>query len=205
LFEGKSCWFYQIPNQDALELKPVTSRRGAGNRSLAAARDVELFWGENICLTPEYMWSAACCPRPLLYSLPLHPVPTPPTLPNDSLPKGCYGQRACPFAQLGIPETGSRADSGTPAASRPLHSLTHTPSWVYRRRAHGPTLEHQLPHGSSSHARRSAASTAAPSFRFRLFYTNRGFATAGPCVKHQRECEEATAGTACTMHGLTVQ
>jgi hypothetical protein len=56
--------------------------------------------------------------------------------------------------QLGIPETGSRADSGMPpAASRPLHSLTHTPSWVYRRRAHGPTLEcHQLPHGSSTHS-----------------------------------------------------
>jgi hypothetical protein len=29
----------------------------------------------------------------------------------------------------------------------------HTASWVYRRRAHGPTLEyHQLPHGSSTHS-----------------------------------------------------
>jgi hypothetical protein len=29
----------------------------------------------------------------------------------------------------------------------------HTPSWVYRRRAHGPTLEHhQLPHGRSTHS-----------------------------------------------------
>ena len=51
---------------------------------------------------------------------------------------GCSGQRACPHAQLGIPETSSRADSGIPpAASRPLHSLTHTPSWVYRRRLTG--------------------------------------------------------------------
>jgi hypothetical protein len=82
-------------------------------------------------------------------------------------PRGCAGQRACQHAQLGIPETahgptleyhqlphgssthsltrpagytgdGSRADSGIPpAASRPLHSLTHTPSWVYRRRLTG--------------------------------------------------------------------
>jgi exonuclease VII large subunit len=39
-------------------------------------------------------------------------------------PGGCSGQRACPHAQLGIPET-----------------------------AHGPTLEyHQLPYGSSTHS-----------------------------------------------------
>jgi hypothetical protein len=36
----------------------------------------------------------------------------------------CSGQRACPFAQLGIPETGSRADSGTPPAAPLTHSLT---------------------------------------------------------------------------------
>jgi hypothetical protein len=56
----------------------------------------------------------------------LHPVPTPPTSPNTTLSPGVFsGQRACQHAQLGIPETGSRADSGTPpAASRPLHSLT---------------------------------------------------------------------------------
>jgi hypothetical protein len=40
---------------------------------------------------------------------------------------GRSGQLACPHAQLGIPETSSRADSGTPpAASRPLHSHTHS-------------------------------------------------------------------------------
>jgi hypothetical protein len=34
-------------------------------------------------------------------------------------PGGCSGQRACQHAQLGIPETGSRADSGIPpTASR---------------------------------------------------------------------------------------
>jgi hypothetical protein len=38
-------------------------------------------------------------------------------------PGGCSGPRVCQHAQLGIPETSSRADSGTPpAASRQLHS-----------------------------------------------------------------------------------
>jgi hypothetical protein len=32
------------------------------------------------------------------------------------------GQRACPHAQLGVPETGSRADSGTPPAASSTHS-----------------------------------------------------------------------------------
>jgi hypothetical protein len=47
---------------------------------------------------------------------------------NSTPPTECSGQRACPHAQLGIPETGSRADSGIPpAASRQLHSLA--PTW----------------------------------------------------------------------------
>ena len=36
------------------------------------------------------------------------------------------GQRACPHAQLGIPETGSRADSGIPPAASRLSSNSLT-------------------------------------------------------------------------------
>jgi hypothetical protein len=73
----------------------------------------------------------------------LYPVPTPPTLPLDSLPRGMFGSAGVPTRPAGYTGDGSRADSGIPpAASRQLHSLTHTPSWVNR----------QLPHGSSTHS-----------------------------------------------------
>jgi hypothetical protein len=52
---------------------------------------------------------------------------------TDSLPGGCSGQRMCPHAQLGIPKTAH----GPPLEYHQLHSLTHTPSWVYRRRLTG--------------------------------------------------------------------
>jgi hypothetical protein len=99
-------------------------------------------------------------------------------------PEGMCGSAGVPTRPAGYTGDGSRADSGIPpAASRQLHSLTHTPSWVYRRRltgrlwnttscltaaplthshaqlgipetAHGPTLEcHQLPYGRSTHSR----------------------------------------------------
>jgi hypothetical protein len=53
----------------------------------------------------------------------------------------------------------------------------HTPSWVYRRRAHGPTLEyHQLPHGSSTRSlthslTHSQVYVLVPHPEFRLFLT----------------------------------
>jgi hypothetical protein len=54
-------------------------------------------------------------------------------------PGGCSGQRACQHAQLGVPETahGPTLEYHQLHSSRPLHSLTHTPSWVYRRRLTG--------------------------------------------------------------------
>jgi hypothetical protein len=59
--------------------------------------------------------------------------------PTRLSPGGCSGQRACPHAQLGIPETAH----GPPLEHHQLphgsstHSLTHTLSWVYRRRLTG--------------------------------------------------------------------
>jgi hypothetical protein len=104
-----------------------------------------------------------------------------PTLECHQLPHGSSTHSLTRPA--GYTGDGSRADSGIPpAASRQLHSLTHTPSWIHRRRltgrlwnttscltvaplthshtqlgipetAHGPTLEYrQLPHGGSTHS-----------------------------------------------------
>jgi hypothetical protein len=56
----------------------------------------------------------------------------------DSLPGGLFGSAGVPTRPAGYTEDSSRAESGIPpAASRQLHSLTHTPSWVYRRRLTG--------------------------------------------------------------------
>jgi hypothetical protein len=95
-------------------------------------------------------------------------------------------------AQLGIPETahGPALDYHQLPHGSSTHALTHTPSWVYRRRltgrlwntascltasplthshaqlgipetAHGPALEYrQLPHGGSTHALTSLTSTS---------------------------------------------
>jgi hypothetical protein len=132
-------------------------------------------------------------------------------------PGGCSGQRACQHAQLGIPETGSQADSGTPpaplthsltrpagytgdgltgrlwnttsCASRQLHSLTHTPSWVYRRRAHGPTLEHhQL-------CLTAAPLTHTPSWVYRR-------RAHGPTLEHHQLCLTAAPLTHRYLHTL---
>jgi UDP-N-acetylmuramyl pentapeptide synthase len=63
------------------------------------------------------------------------------------------------------------------------------PSWVYRRRAHGPTLEyHQLPHGSSTHSlcgleARTAAQALAASVRVRYGDTCPTVGITGSCGK----------------------
>jgi hypothetical protein len=74
-------------------------------------------------------------------------------------PGGCSGQRACQHAQLGIPETSSRADSGTPAAvphGSSTRSLTR-PAGYTGDQLTGRPLEHQqlrltLPPLAHSHA-----------------------------------------------------
>ena len=54
-------------------------------------------------------------------------------------PGGCSGQQACPHAQLGITETahGPPLEHHQLLHGRSTYSLTHTPSWVYRRRLTG--------------------------------------------------------------------
>jgi hypothetical protein len=84
-------------------------------------------------------------------------VTRPTTLPPRKMENRKEAARSTRFRPV-LPKTSPREELAVIAQTRLrgdawVSGRAHTPSWVYRRRAHGPTLEHhQLPHGSSTHS-----------------------------------------------------
>jgi hypothetical protein len=127
----------------------------------------------------------------------------------------CSGQRRVPTRPAGYTGdglTGRLWNTTSWPCGSSTHSLTHTPSWVYRRRAHGPRLEHhQLPHGRSTHSltcsavspllRAAAASEPSPAA------TRSAMQPSCPSASRKKSttvsCTSMRAAASCTSHKST--